>query len=161
MVPTVDGEKRPLFGAKNTRPTTIEMTYSPAAVDDGVLWRDRLRALRARRALPFHHEAPPMQMGDESADATGAGRQLASTRCPVVGGRRIAPSSLLTQWPAIRSRTYAPALTVLPFASPLSMSGRWTQGGVSPNGVWLLTPGRDVPRPGKPHDTGWRGVPCR
>jgi hypothetical protein len=54
VVPAKDEEKSSLLCAQKTRPTTIEMTEKPrAAEDDGVVWRDRSSALRARSPLLF------------------------------------------------------------------------------------------------------------
>src|SRR4029434_11045034 len=47
------------LGTQNTRPTTIEMTEKPAVEDDGVVRRDRSRAVRARSLLPFLLWRPP------------------------------------------------------------------------------------------------------
>jgi len=55
VVPTVDDEEYAFFGAQNTGATTIEMAEKAAAEDDGVVRRDRPRALRARRGLLFRH----------------------------------------------------------------------------------------------------------
>jgi len=55
VISTVDEEECAFLGAQNTRPTTIEMAENPEAEDEGVLWRDRPRALRARRGLLFRH----------------------------------------------------------------------------------------------------------
>jgi hypothetical protein len=66
VVPTVDDEKSTLLGTQNTRPPTIEMTEKPTAEDDGVLRRDRSRALGTLAlAVPFVG-APP-----ENGWATG------------------------------------------------------------------------------------------
>ena len=79
VVPTVDKEKSPLLGAQNTRPTTNEMAQAPAAEDDGIPWRDRPRALRARRGLLFRHWSIPNAKGAGWL-TPGARRQLASPR---------------------------------------------------------------------------------
>jgi hypothetical protein len=76
-------QRRTLLGTQNTRPTTIEMTENPEVEDDGVLRRDRPRALRARRGLLFRHRRSPNAKGTV---APGARRQLASPRCS--DGRR-------------------------------------------------------------------------
>ena len=52
---TVDEEECAFLGAQNTRATTIEMAEKPEVEDDGVLRRDRPRALRARRGPLFRH----------------------------------------------------------------------------------------------------------
>src|SRR5262245_40409354 len=86
MIPTVYEEKRSLFGAENTRATTIEMAKGSTAEDESVLWRGRLRAQWARRGLLFHHRSTSDVQGEGSGDATWAGRQLASTRMSLVVG---------------------------------------------------------------------------
>ena len=64
VVPTVDEEECAFLGAQNTRLTTIEMTENPEAEDDGVLRRNRQRALRARRGLRFRHWSIPNAKGE-------------------------------------------------------------------------------------------------
>jgi hypothetical protein len=70
VVPTVDDEKSTLLGAQNTRATTIKMTEKPTAEDDGVLWRDRSRALRARSRLLFHLSVHLPENGGRREDST-------------------------------------------------------------------------------------------
>jgi hypothetical protein len=55
MVFTIEKKNRPFLGAEHPRPTTVEMTEAPVSEDDGVLWRNRVRALRAGRGLLFRH----------------------------------------------------------------------------------------------------------
>ena len=71
VVPTVDDEEYAFFSAQNTRATTIEMAEKPEAEDDGVLRRDHLRALRARRGLLFRHCSTPMQRETDGPAARG------------------------------------------------------------------------------------------
>jgi hypothetical protein len=80
VVPTVDEEECAFLGAQSTRPTTIEMTDNPEAEDDGVLGRDRSRALRARRGLLYRHWSIPNAKADGWTCRQGARRQLASPR---------------------------------------------------------------------------------
>jgi len=75
VAPTVDEEECAFLGAQNTRPTTIEMAENPEAEDDGVLRRDRSRALRARRGLLFRHWCIPQCKGD----GIGPARQGSTT----------------------------------------------------------------------------------
>src|SRR5262245_2482365 len=68
--------------------------------------------------------------------------------------------------PTQRNRTSSRILAVRSGADrgsilpPLSIERPSGRAGVSPNGFWLLTPGRYVTRPGQ-LDTGERGVTCR
>ena len=63
--PAVDEEKSTFLGSQNTRPKTIEMTEKLAAEDDGVVRRDRSRALRARSPLLLHRRfTSPKMAGD-------------------------------------------------------------------------------------------------
>jgi hypothetical protein len=55
MLVTVEEGKRAFLNAQNARPTAIEMAQNPTAEDDGVLWRNHPRALRARLGLLFRH----------------------------------------------------------------------------------------------------------
>jgi len=94
VVSTVDEEECAFLGAQNTRPTTIEMAENPEAEDEGVLWRDRPRALRARRGLLFRHWSTPGQEGDGLTCRQGARRQFASPRMlQWSASRRVAPES--------------------------------------------------------------------
>src|SRR5438445_13184896 len=63
VVPTVDEEECAFLGTQNTRATTIEMAKKPEVEDDGVVRRDRPRALRARRGPLFRHWSIPNAKG--------------------------------------------------------------------------------------------------
>lgn len=96
VVPTVDEEERAFLGAQNTRATTIEMAEKPVAEDDGVLRRDRPRALPARRGLLFRHWSIPMQKR-ERMDLPPGGTTPArvTPEAPVVGEREDSTQALL------------------------------------------------------------------
>src|SRR5262245_54651934 len=81
VIATVDEKNGPFLDAENTRPTTVEMTETPVSEDDGVLWRDRLRALRARRLWLIHIR--PSQVGRWD----GAGRGLGAALAQFLHGR--------------------------------------------------------------------------
>ena len=88
VVPTVDEEECAFLRAQNTRATTIEMTENPEAKDEGVIRRDRSRALRARRGLPFRHWSnPPNAKGTDGRAANGHDASLRHPGCSVVGVR--------------------------------------------------------------------------
>ncbi len=88
VVPTVDEEERAFLGAQNTRATTIEMAEKPVAEDEGVLRRDRPRALRARRGLLFRHWSIPMRKRERMGLLPGGTTPARVTPdAPVVGER--------------------------------------------------------------------------
>jgi hypothetical protein len=70
VVPAKDEEKSPLLGAQKTRPTTIEMAQTTIAEDDGVVRRDRSRALRARSPLLLHRRLHLPENGGRREDST-------------------------------------------------------------------------------------------
>jgi hypothetical protein len=87
VVPTVTKEKSPFLGAQNTRPTAVEMAQAPVAEDDGIPWRDRLRAFRARGSLPLRHWSIPMQRDRMGLTPGGHDASLRLPECSS-GGRR-------------------------------------------------------------------------
>jgi len=87
VAPTVDEEECAFLGAQNTRATTIEMAEKPVAEDDGIPWRDRPRALRARRGLLFRHWSIPNAKGAGWPDARGTTPACVTPSAPVVGER--------------------------------------------------------------------------
>src|SRR5262245_38878454 len=78
---------------------------------------------------------------------------VVSSRSPSLDMWRSYPGGSATSTPPLP----AEAPTVLLSLAPLSIEHLGDAAGVSPNGVWLLTPGRDVARPGPPLDTEERG----
>src|SRR5215471_4561073 len=52
------------LGVENTRATTVEMTETPVSENEGVIWRDRLRALRAVAIGGSAIEAPRCRRGE-------------------------------------------------------------------------------------------------
>src|SRR5207249_3446755 len=87
VVATVDDEEYAFFSAQNTRATTIEMAEKPEAEDDGVLRRDYLRALRARRGLLFRPCSTPMQRETDGPAARGTTPARVTQGAPRVGER--------------------------------------------------------------------------
>src|SRR6266478_2588153 len=86
VAPTVDEEECAFLGAQNTRATTIEMAEKPVAEDDGVLRRDRPRALRARRGLLFRHwSIPSAKRHGWTGRQGGTTPALVTPGAPVVG----------------------------------------------------------------------------
>jgi hypothetical protein len=104
VVPTVDDEKSTLLGTQNTRPPTIEMTEKPTAEDDGVLRRDRSRALRARSPLLFHlsvHLPKMVERREDSTEPLLAQHDAVLSASHVAGNaerRYEQPAALLEHW---------------------------------------------------------------
>jgi hypothetical protein len=76
VVPAVGEEKSALIGTQNTRPTTIKMLEKlKTMVSSGEIAREHCGHVVVCVPTLRH----PESKGDGSADATGTGRQLAST----------------------------------------------------------------------------------
>ena len=58
VVWAVEEKKRALFGAQDTRASTIEMAQSSVTEHDGIFGRDHSGALRACPLLLIHHQRP-------------------------------------------------------------------------------------------------------
>jgi hypothetical protein len=90
VVPAIHEEKSTLFGAQNTRPTTIEMTEKPVAEDDGVLRRECLTTPRADPRLLFHPDSR-QQAGCQRAMPARRREIAGDARSPVEEGRNCRP----------------------------------------------------------------------
>jgi hypothetical protein len=126
MVVTVEEGKSALLSAQDTRSATIEMAETPTAEDDGVLWRDYPRTVRARRALQCRHGAPRCKRGRRSRTPLDWTPVCVNPGAPMVGARRIAPTARFRSCSVATARADGPSrgtLNRLHLASRVDVPG--------------------------------------